>query len=210
MPDLDASIHKGITYCHDNEFGALGSDESDNEDEKLGSEDTRFNTEGDDNQAGCIGNDKECSVCEGMSPLIWDCGHNSCSGCTYDDPAPMSHSRPMSPTNPTDDGAAAVVHTAFENKARRGQVGLANKKMQLFRKSPQNKTPDPVGTNGKNEGWRNLTIAVDSGAGENVIGPTTSKSTATIFARRPIRFEATASYRRQGRKLPTTAKSSFR
>ena len=45
------------------------------------------------------------------------------------------------------------------------------KKIQFFRRSQQQRTLAPVGPAGKNDGWKCLSIAVDSGACDNVIGP---------------------------------------
>ena len=47
----------------------------------------------------------------------------------------------------------------------------SHKMLQFFRRSQQPRTLAPVGPSGKNEGWRCLSIAVDSGACDNVIGP---------------------------------------
>ena len=46
------------------------------------------------------------------------------------------------------------------------------RKIQFFRRSPQHRTLAPVNSTGlKSDEWRCLSIAVDSGACENVIGP---------------------------------------
>ena len=48
---------------------------------------------------------------------------------------------------------------------------VLRKKIQFFRRSQQSRTLAPVGPSGKVDGWKCLSIAVDSGACDNVIGP---------------------------------------
>ena len=56
----------------------------------------------------------------------------------------------------------------------RKDTEAVRRKIQFFRRSQQHRTLAPVGASGKAaDGWRCLSIAVDSGACENVIGPDT-------------------------------------
>ena len=58
----------------------------------------------------------------------------------------------------------------LENAWKKDELAI-HKKVQFFRRSPQSKTLAPVGNQVKGDEWKSVSIAVDSGACDNVIGP---------------------------------------
>jgi hypothetical protein len=64
------------------------------------------------------------------------------------------------------------IPTARYGASRQNDPEAAKRKIQFFRRSHQKRTLAPVGASEKpSDGWRCLSIAVDSGACDNVIGP---------------------------------------